>query len=404
MCKLRMIVIVFLIILGVVDCTTIKALSLLQQGTLDSTNETGCSVDVEKCGAIVIIKVKIHESSETLRFILDTGAFSCISKDLAGRLNLESSVKIVAKSAAKKTVNTNIITLKKVTVGTVSVNDLGVLEIDMTPINQYLGTTVDGIIGNNFLRKFMVEISYENSSIKLLPKSTTSAMYENMKRVVFKQNIKYGFAPYLLCNINNVKCHAVIDIGFNGFVAIPKKLASNIKFSDSFAGKGSCIETLFDSNTECKMVVLDSLRFGNIGFRGVPGIVMECSDVLIGAKLLELYNISIDYQKGCLYAEQNKTQLSSKDICNSGVVVKVNANKEKIVGGTWGVSSNLKIMPGDTIETVNGKEVDQISGIAIDSILSSCGTDIRIGIKTIEGKREEFKINPIRITELQILP
>jgi predicted aspartyl protease len=402
MSKPGLILLCTVIIIGFIGCSAIKALSLLRNGTLGIQNVAG-NVKFEKIGAIILVRVRISESKEELRFILDTGAFSCISKDIAARLNLNPLVSVRAKGASNKTAKTDISILKKVSIGSADVNDLGVLVVDMSPVERYLGIKVDGIIGNNFMRKFYTEINYENSSIILSPSLNKREINDRPNKIAFKTNIKYGFAPDILCKLNAIKCHAIIDNGFNGFIAIPQKLSSKIKINTSYAGKGSCIETLFGSNTECRMVVIDSFFMGGISFKAVPGIVMDCEDGLIGGKIAEYFNLRINYNTGDLYAEINKAHKNPEEICNSGLIVHVDNKNEKTIGGIWNLPIDSGLNLGDTIKSINGFSSYGLSGMTIDSLLTTCINSVSIEAKDKIGNKRSFSFQPLKICEIQML-
>ncbi len=119
----------------------------------------------------IYLKVKVN-NSESLSFILDTGASSIISWKRAESLGLKFRGKESGFGVGENAVETSFVegvslklpgaTLSKQTIAAVSLEDL----------QKSLGRTVDGILGYGFISRFVVEINYAAKTINLYsPKS-----------------------------------------------------------------------------------------------------------------------------------------------------------------------------------------------------------------------------------------
>ena len=60
-------------------------------------------------------------------------------------------------------------------VGDVTVPDLTVAAIDLSGINEKIGTEVAGILGYDFLSRFRVTIDYREKTLTLMPYSQRAA-------------------------------------------------------------------------------------------------------------------------------------------------------------------------------------------------------------------------------------
>jgi hypothetical protein len=130
-----------------------------------ASGKSALKIPFELFGNLILVQVRVN-NSDSLRFILDTGAdTSVIDAQRAKALRLKSQGKIVASGAAGSAEAT-------LTKG-ISVSLSGVELLDQTiyvlPLESLsaLGRKIDGVLGNDVLKEFVVEIDYSDGTINL---------------------------------------------------------------------------------------------------------------------------------------------------------------------------------------------------------------------------------------------
>lgn len=398
----ELIAVCIVVMAGVFGCSTMRALSILQGGTQAATGQAEETVPFHTMGNILLVEGRVSNVTEPLLLIMDTGAFTCVSSEVAARAGFQPSTTVSAKGPGGEKVKTGIVELGRMSIGKASVDDLGALAMDMASVERYLGTKVDGIIGNNFLRQFTVGLNHEEGVVTFYRERPSKEIPGLLGSVPFRQNIRYGFAPEVALTLNETRCRGILDNGLNAFVAVPRSMCSKLGPGTEYAGEGTCMQSLTEPIRDCGLVVLDSVNLGSIRLHSVPAIVMECRDVMIGGKLLELFNLLIDYEEGSISFAANRSVGLPMRICHTGVIVGVGDDSEKIVMGKWDIPSASAVAPGDTIESINGVWSGKMSGMAMDEVLTSCGDTLTAVVRSVDSGRGETELVPMEIAELTV--
>ena len=116
---------------------------------------------------IILMEVFVNARG-SYQFVLDTGASqTVVSPALAEEMSVMSTQqdKVVGAAGA---VTSSSATLKSLRIQDVLVEDVQVIVSDIfSPINQAVGTIIDGILGYNLLRNFRIIIDYPNGTLHL---------------------------------------------------------------------------------------------------------------------------------------------------------------------------------------------------------------------------------------------
>jgi len=120
---------------------------------------------------LIILPVTIGE--ESLNFILDTGAGNTVLSDQAAvKLGLDLSSLATAEGASATTsFKVYMTSLLDIQIGTLKVPSLKVAIMPMQFIGQKIKQEVDGILGKNFLEKYVTSIDYQHTRITFTPAS-----------------------------------------------------------------------------------------------------------------------------------------------------------------------------------------------------------------------------------------
>ena len=100
-------------------------------------------------------------------FALDTGAaVTVLSPELAAALGLTSAEAREGMGAGGK-IQVGITSIQSLAVGTAGIENLQAAIADLSGIGKAAGVRLDGIIGHNYLRHFVVTIDYPACSLRL---------------------------------------------------------------------------------------------------------------------------------------------------------------------------------------------------------------------------------------------
>lgn len=100
-------------------------------------------------------------------FAVDTGCgITTVSADLARRLDVRVKAGGIAITTAGNT-RVAMGRLASLSVGSAQLQNIEVAIIDFDPLRRMSGTSLDGILGHNYLKKFRVTIDYANGVVQL---------------------------------------------------------------------------------------------------------------------------------------------------------------------------------------------------------------------------------------------
>jgi hypothetical protein len=131
-----------------------------------ASNTTFVEVPFELISNHIYLKAEVNDSLY-LNFLLDTGAQSSYM-DLSKALELK--IKKVDKEKVKRTrcsVNDSLFKFDSIRIGNLMIFDQDVLGIFLSPLFTFEGTELDGILGYDFFKRFVVEIDYANQILTI---------------------------------------------------------------------------------------------------------------------------------------------------------------------------------------------------------------------------------------------
>ena len=101
-----------------------------------------------------------------LRFLLDTGAsHSCVTPRLVARLELQTSGEATALGAGGE-LSLDLTRIDTLRIGAAEVHGLTVAIVDVDHVAK-LVKRIDGVVGNDFLRRFLVTLDYKKRTVTL---------------------------------------------------------------------------------------------------------------------------------------------------------------------------------------------------------------------------------------------
>jgi hypothetical protein len=334
---------------------------------------------VSRC---VLVKVSIN-GAPPVDFILDTGAeLSLLDRDFAYGLGLrpegESQVQGVAASASTQFVKLGAITLAGEH-GGATLKDFRAVVLDLAESQQYvLWRKTAGILGADFLSRFVVTIDYDAQTVTLDdPAQFTYAgagaavpfeLYSGVPLVDLTLN--QGCSGKFLVDVGNAFQFVV-----HGSAVRSCQMLSNLKRRDIEASGGGIGGGFVSS-----MCRLDSVRIGPFSLpEPIAALTLTRDGGManhdlagnIGNSVLERFRCTFDYAHRVLYLEPGSRFAEREHVSRFGAILVRNGSSVYaggILRGSGAYVAGLKWF--DQIVAVDGKPLENWTREEIDRVLT----------------------------------
>jgi hypothetical protein len=350
----------------------------------------------------IVLKVRVNNSAP-LKFMFDTGAgISVLSARNAARLSLKQ-VDTVRATGVGGSIEGTLANGVSLSVPGVSVRNqrLALLPLDV-PFCE--GRDIEGIIGYDFIKEFVVEIDYEARTISLFEPS--SYQYSGRGDVL----------PLTITNTPRVHAHIAlpgespieglfeIDTGSDGTLTINSPFVNRHKLLSSLSEQAANRERGMGGESQRVDARLGSLQFGRftiaapiVGFStdAKGSMAAEDNDGPLGNEILGRFKVTIDYSRQRIMLEANAHLSDPFESDMSGIaldsegkdcrVYKVSGIAEKSPAAEAGIKV------GDEITAIDGKPANQFTSSQIEKLLMRDGTERSLTLRR-DGKARIVKI------------
>jgi hypothetical protein len=132
-----------------------------------ATGHSARGIPIELASNHIYLQLRVNDS-EPLWFLLDTGAGgSCIDNDQARAQGLELQGKLEGRGAGEGSTDVAFVTGATFHLPGVQVVDQTIAAISLTPLTPFEGRPIHGILGYDFISRFVVEIDYGTGQLHL---------------------------------------------------------------------------------------------------------------------------------------------------------------------------------------------------------------------------------------------
>ncbi|MFW6017045.1 MAG: aspartyl protease family protein [bacterium] len=346
---------------------------LYNQAELIIEGDNNIQINFDYIYNIIIIKCSIN--NEEYRFVLDTGAESTIiDGKLAKSLELKekANIDIIDRTNTRK--NKKIVIINSLKIASMKFKNKAVVTTDISRIRDF-GFNVDGIIGSDILRFFIVTLNYEKKVINFSIDKNLEIYKGRACKIPLKSRSELFYTPKIDYFVKGNRIEAIIDTGSNGYISFPREIINNnIEYfsrRELIESRGSNSFSVLDRNYEQDYILqLHDFRIGNLQFE--KQVVKTGSYGLIGNKFLENFKVIINYLNGELVLIKKHENIQ-RDPYYFGFSIKGNEEDEVIVSGYWEGSPAEKagIQIGDKIIKVNGRTSESYNLVDICEIVNS---------------------------------
>ncbi len=343
----------------------------------------------------VYVQAKVNGQGPFM-FILDTGGAFIISPDLAAKLKAGSAGSLQIGGVGATTEAAGFTHIDTLQVGSATVKDQFSLVL---PIDKGFGVAegmhIDGMIGYEFVARFLTTINYGNQTMTLANLPAQPARIAGATPVPFFFD---GTIPNVAITIDGIKAIGVVDTGSRGSLTFTSPFAAahpELKPStaDGVLGFG------IGGPAFAKLGRVASLSVGPFSFsNAIVAYTTQTQGAFgdplggqnLGGDIWKRFAVTFDYPHYQMLLAPNAAYSAPFNYDRSGLFLIDNAGAHTVLGvrdGTAGATAGLA--KGDVIMSIDGKPAASMTLAQIRTVFSSAsGTTIRLHVKNASGERD----------------
>lgn len=335
----------------------------------------------------IIVPVQIN-GSEPLNFVLDSGAAATVITEShnSRQLELIDAAEVPLEGAGSGFVSmATIVEDTRVSVGSVSLLGQSVIRIPLSAIpffDELDEVYFDGIIGYDFLRRFVVEINYEEMQVIFSASDAVQSQIADTddEWQVLPVEIKGGM-PYITTELstaqgNTVSVKFLVDTGSTGSFSLIPDSHEAIDEPDQYyliTSQG------LTGNIQSRIATSAFLALGEyrltdlVGSYSMTGETSENdSNGLLGNRVLSRFNVIFDYPNKRMLVQPNHRFELPIAADRSGLRVQPHRRGGKVAGIAQGSAGiRIGLQRGDIITRIDNSLVTDVGVETLQQILAS---------------------------------
>lgn len=350
-------------------------------------------------GGIVIVQARLGHHLDSLNFILDTGSGG-ISLDSTTvddlKLTVTPTNRTVRGIAGIKTVS--FVMNEKLILPRLLVDSLNFHIIDYSLLTSVYGIKIDGIIGYNFLSRYITKINYDNSTIEVWEPGTISYPRRGFTIRPYINNIPI-FSATVIDRVNVIS-RFYLDTGGGLCLLLSERFAKDSNIMH--AGK-RFVSTQAEGLGGKKSMLLTTVKEVKLGpyrFKKVPTYILDDDynitsypqlGGLVGNDLLRRFNLVINYRERVIHLTPNTHFAEPFDYSYTGLgmyVVDGVIVIEDVIAGS--PAEKAGFIPGDVVVSIEAnltrniqayKAMLQVPGAKLKFVISRDGELMELTLK-----------------------
>jgi hypothetical protein len=358
-------------------------------------------IPIELSGNEIFLRLRVN-GSEPHWFALDTGAgTTVINTTAAAALGLKMEGSHQARGAGGQ-VPSSIVRGVRLDIGGARLEELTVTTIALTAIENAMGHTMDGILGFEFFRRYVVELDYENLLINLYePAGFEYGGRGESLPLTFELNHPYVRAKVAMPGREPVEGKFVLDTGSNlplilldSFVR-EKRLDESPTKTLKVTGRGVGGEVSMPvGRTGRLMLGSYSLEQPVTSFPQSGWFAREGAAGNIGGAILRRFKVTFDYSRSRMFIEPNRRFPEPFEYDMSGLqfVTESPAFKTvtilRVLSDSPAAEAGLR--QGDEIMSIGGRPVTDFKLAALREMLRQpdrqYALQVRRGAETVSAE------------------
>jgi len=319
------------------------------------------------------VQVSINGSSKQW-FILDTGCAgtSVIAREYAQRVGLKGGAEATSHLGAGEGVQVGVATVSDVTldVGGAAMEAPELRIFPLAHVAPFEGRRVDGLLGQDFLERNVVEIDYASRRIRILdPAHFVPPAGGIAIPITLEGGLAVASGAIAVRGAGTIPCRFVIDTGVRATVILFRPFAAKHHLLDvpgnllgATIGGGAGGETRGDIG-RLQVLSIGSSRFQEpiaIFSRDTVGVfASDDPDGIIGGELLRRSKVTFDYPHERILLEPYPRSTSPFEYDMSGLFLVARGEAfqhVEVLSVTQGTpAATTGLQPGDEIVAIDGR-------------------------------------------------
>ena len=302
-------IVILTVCLAFGSCSAIKVSKLRTGGSVTDSSFME-EIPFRYVNDLIFTDVLIN--GKTYNFLFDTGAeLSVIGDHIKSEIDYSSITSAAVETSSMTSKRQEFVELGDLTIGTVSFERTGAVIIDISHFNNYFGCRpIDGILGNNLMRKAAWQIDYENKKIILCDNSSKLNVSEDALKIDLDDADTRNV--YLDMTIDGVSSTFTFDTGYNGSIKSDSTMFNKLKAAKSDL-KYISQEGLFTTDVNGK-VMGETYKVLAEDIQMEGGLLMSnrvvnlggASSSLLGNKVFDDYTLTLDWKNNALFLDKQK--------------------------------------------------------------------------------------------------
>lgn len=331
------------------------------------------------------------------RLLCDTGGANIVTPEAAARLGLTQQGALQGRGVGEKSEDVGLTTVDTLEVGGATVKDQVFAVFPLAALSQVEGVTIDGLVGYEIFKRFVVRVDYEKNELTLTLPSAFS--YKGVGVIVpFRFN---NHIPQVDGEIDGVPGKFDIDTGSRASLdlLVPFVEKNNLKarYAPKFEattgyGVGGPARSLV---TRASMLKLGSVEVSNIVTELSTQTKGAFTDPYVagnvGGGVLKRFNITFDYGKQQLVFERNANDAKPDVFDRSGMWLNVSGDAFEVMDVVpGGPASQAGLKVGDQLIAIDGQPSAKASLAAtrVRFKTDAPGTHVRLQVRSGGATRE----------------
>ncbi|MFN2452605.1 MAG: aspartyl protease family protein [Pyrinomonadaceae bacterium] len=257
-----------------------------------SANTQAVRVSFQRVDKLVFLQAQLN-GSRPLWFVLDSGSSRMlVDKKVADALGLKTAGISSVQGAGAGRIQINLIHDVSLKIGELNSAHYEFASIDLSGLTSVVGRPVDGILGYEFLSRFIVTVDYTRQQLIIRDPETKDALPGTLIPIEIAKNWPFIKAQLEVKGVPPITDRFLIDSGSNDAVDHPiiKQTTGNVRQATTGNGLGQPVSGYVGT--------AEALEIGPFKLKNLTlvccGATEEVSK-LIGSDVLSRFTITFDY-------------------------------------------------------------------------------------------------------------
>lgn len=259
--------------------------------------------------------IKVNMEGTDYSFLLDTGAPTVISPELARTINAKKVKKsIVGDSQGNGNVQ-KFILINEMRIGRIQFNEIGAVVIDLKKTFEVKCLNIDGIIGSNQMSTAIWEIDYKNRNITITDNFIGFKEPDGAAKLHFIE-MQPQKTPLVRVQVDSTKSKLItFDTGANGSIDLPlSNFETTIKDYKKVRSYGNTSAGLYGTGKKDTIITVKVglMKLGTLETKNQLITFENESSAVIGNGFLKNYKTTINWKTKTIYLRQQDTLEEAK--------------------------------------------------------------------------------------------